>query len=52
MELLDQAFRLGLRTPAAVKRHLLQNQPHQTSLGAIRFTPSGDVEGTYHFLRP
>lgn len=52
IELLDQAFRRGLRTPAAVKRHLLQNQPHQTSLGAIRFTASGDVEGTYHFLRP
>jgi branched-chain amino acid transport system substrate-binding protein len=52
IELLDQAFRQGLRTPAAVKRHLLQNQPHQTSLGAIRFTASGDVEGTYHFHRP
>jgi hypothetical protein len=52
IELLDQAFRRGLRTPAAVKRHLLQNQPHQTSLGAIRFTASGDVEGTYHFHRP
>lgn len=52
IELLDQAFRRGLRTPAAVRRHLLQNQPHQTSLGPIRFTSSGDVEGRYHFLRP
>jgi branched-chain amino acid transport system substrate-binding protein len=52
IELLDQAFRRGHRTPAAVRRYLLNHQPHRTSLGVIRFTPSGDVEGQYHFLRP
>jgi len=51
IELLDQAFRSGYRTPAAVRRYLLNQQPHRTSLGLIHFTPSGDVEGQHHFLR-
>lgn len=52
IELLDQAFRRGHRTPSAVKRYLLTGQPHRTSLGPIQFNSSGDVNSTYHFLRP
>lgn len=52
IELLDQAFRRGHRTPEAVKRYLLGEQPHQTSLGSVRFTPSGDVQAQFQFLRP
>jgi branched-chain amino acid transport system substrate-binding protein len=52
VELLDQAFRRGHRTPAAVRAYLLNQQPHPTSVGLVRFTPSGDVQATFHFLRP
>ena len=52
MELLDQAFRRGHRTPEAVKRYLLSEQPHHTSLGSVRFTPSGDAQARFQFLRP
>jgi len=52
IELLDRAFRRGHRTPAAVKHYLLSQQPHPTSVGVVRFTPSGDVQADYHFLRP
>jgi hypothetical protein len=52
VELLDQAFRRGHRTPAAVRAYLLNQQSHPTSVGLVRFTPSGDVQATFHFLRP
>jgi branched-chain amino acid transport system substrate-binding protein len=52
VELLDRSFRRGYRTPAAVRHYLLSQQPHPTSLGPVRFTPSGDVQATFHFLRP
>lgn len=51
LELLDEAFRQGDETPAAVKRHLLSVAAHQTSLGPIRFDAFGDVTGNLHFLR-
>lgn len=51
LELLDQAFHRGHRTPAAVKRYLLSRSEHQTSFGPIRFDRTGDVEGRYHFLQ-
>lgn len=45
LELLDQAFRRGYRTPTEVKRYLLAQPSHRTSLGTIRFNRSGDSEG-------
>jgi branched-chain amino acid transport system substrate-binding protein len=51
LELLDEAFRQGHDTPAAVKRHLLSVPTHQTSLGPITFDRFGDVTGDFHFLR-
>jgi branched-chain amino acid transport system substrate-binding protein len=48
LELLDQAFRRGYRTPADVKRYLLSQPSHRTSLGTIRFNRTGDSEGGLH----
>ena len=45
LELLEQAFRRGYRTPADVKRYLLSQSSHRTSLGTIRFNRTGDSEG-------
>jgi len=54
LELLDQAFRRGYRTPAEVKRHLLSQPFHQTSLGRVRFNRYGDSESglTAYWLDP
>ncbi|MEA5414388.1 ABC transporter substrate-binding protein [Synechococcus sp. BA-132 BA5] len=48
LELLDQAFAKGHRTPHAVKQYLLSKPVHSTSLGAIRFNRFGDNAGKYH----
>lgn len=48
IELLNQAFASGARTPAAVKRYLLSKPEHRTSLGPIRFDASGDVRAQFH----
>ena len=48
MELLDQAFRSGATTPAAVKRYLLERPVHHTSFGPIRFDATGDVRAAFH----
>jgi branched-chain amino acid transport system substrate-binding protein len=45
LELLDQAFRQGHRTPVEVKRYLLSKPSHRTSLGTIRFDRYGDSRG-------
>ena len=45
LELLDQAFRRGYRTPADVKSYLLSRPSHRTSLGTVRFNRTGDSEG-------
>lgn len=45
LELLDQAFRKGYRTPEDVKRYLLSQPSHRTSLGTIRFNRTGDSQG-------
>ncbi len=45
LELLDQAFRRGYRTPTDVKQYLLSQPFHRTSLGTIRFNRTGDSEG-------
>ena len=45
LELLEQAFRAGYRTPLEVKRYLLTQPSHRTSLGTIRFNRSGDSAG-------
>ena len=42
LELLDQAFAKGHRTPKAVKHYLLSKTVHNTSLGTIRFNRFGD----------
>lgn len=51
MELLEQAFAAGHRTPEAVKRYLLGTDTHQTSLGPVSFDAYGDVEGRYYFIQ-
>lgn len=45
LELLDQAFHKGYRTPVEVKRFLLSQPSHRTSLGTIRFNRYGDSKG-------
>ncbi len=50
LELLDQAFAQGHRTPESVKAYLLSQPEHQTSLGPIAFDPYGDVSQNFHFL--
>ncbi len=50
LELLEQAFAQGHRTPEAVKAYLLSRSEHQTSLGPIAFDPYGDVSQSFHFL--
>ncbi len=52
MQLLDQAFRSGARTPEQVKRHLLSRSPHSTSFGPIRFDADGDVQARFQPIRP
>lgn len=50
LELLDQAFSRGYRTPVAVKRYLLSQPVHQTSLGPIRMDRFGDsTTGLYSY---
>lgn len=51
MEILDRALASGASTPAAVKRYLLSRE-HPTSFGPLRFDAKGDVQGSYHFIRP
>lgn len=51
LELLDQAFSQGYRTPAAVKRYLLGKPIHQTSLGPIRLDRFGDSTNALHAYR-
>ena len=51
LELLDTAFRQGHTTPTAVKNFLLQDMPHQTSLGPIHFNRYGDVQHGFYLLR-
>ena len=45
LELLDQAFAKGYRTPLEVKRYLLAQPSHHTSQGTIRFNRTGDSKG-------
>jgi branched-chain amino acid transport system substrate-binding protein len=52
LELLDRALAGGASTPAAVKHHLLNQGEHPTRFGPIRFDASGDVVGSYRFIRP
>ena len=52
LELLDQAFARGHRTPEAVKRYLLSQPVHHTSLGPIRFNRYGDTEAQFHAYTP
>ena len=52
LELLEQAFAKGHRTPESVKRYLLSQPVHQTSLGAIRFNRFGDSSSDLHIYRP
>lgn len=42
LELLDQAFTRGHRSPKAVKHYLLSRSVHRTSLGLIRLNEFGD----------
>lgn len=51
LELLEQAFRSGARTPLEVKRYLLTQPSHRTSLGTIRFNRSGDSAGALKAFR-
>lgn len=51
LELLDQAFRKGYRTPQEVKRYLLSQSTHHTSLGTIRFNRYGDSRGGLNAYR-
>jgi branched-chain amino acid transport system substrate-binding protein len=50
LELYEQAFAQGHRTPAAVKAYLLANSPHVTSLGSIDFDAFGDTTGEFYLL--
>jgi len=52
LELLDQAFSRGYRTPAAVKKYLLSKPVHHTSLGSIRFNRFGDSAGKFYAYSP
>lgn len=52
LELLDQAFSHGHRTPAAVKRYLLSKPVHHTSLGSVSFNRYGDSEGRLYAYSP
>lgn len=52
LELLDQAFAHGHRTPTAVKHYLLSKPIHHTSLGSIRFNRFGDSSGKLYAYRP
>jgi branched-chain amino acid transport system substrate-binding protein len=52
LELLDQAFSHGHRTPAAVKHYLLSKPVHHTSLGWISFNRFGDSEGKLYAYSP
>lgn len=52
LELLDQAFARGHRTPEAVKRYLLSQPVHQTSLGPIRLDRYGDTQAQFHAYTP
>lgn len=51
LELLDQAFSAGQRSPQAVKECLLSKPLHHTSLGNVSFDRYGDVSGNYYFIR-
>lgn len=50
LELLHQAIESGHDTPIAVKRYLLSQARHQTSLGEIQFDASGDRIGGFHIV--
>lgn len=51
LELLEQAFKAGHRSPQAVKDYLLSKPLHRTSLGDFSFDRYGDVAGRYYFIR-
>ncbi len=51
LELLDQAFSKGYKTPEKVKSYLLSSPVHQTSLGQISFDKYGDVSQKFYFIR-
>ena len=51
LELLNQAFAAGHRTPESVKQYLLSVPTHQTSLGTVSFNSTGDVDGHFYFIR-
>lgn len=51
LELLDQAFAAGYRSPEAVKHYLLSTPAHDTSLGTISFDRNGDVTSKFYFIR-
>jgi len=50
LELLDQAYSKGYKTPEAVKSYLLSTAVHQTSLGQISFDKYGDVSQKFYFI--
>jgi len=50
VELFNQAFAKGHRTPEQVKEYLLTTPVHRTSLGPVAFDRFGDVKQTFHFL--
>jgi len=50
LELLEQAFSKGYKTPEAVKKYLLSIPVHQTSLGPIAFDRYGDVSQKFYFI--
>jgi branched-chain amino acid transport system substrate-binding protein len=51
LELLDQAFTAGHRTPEAVRAYLLGQPRHETSFGPVSFDATGDVPGHFYFIR-
>ncbi len=51
MELMDQAFQQGCKTPLEVKRYFLSKPVHHTTLGDISFDQYGDVKQKYYFIR-
>lgn len=52
LELLDQAFARGYRTPSDVRGYLLSGPVHHTSLGPVRFNRYGDTEAVFHAYTP
>lgn len=50
LELLDAAFRAGMRSPKEVKQYLLDRSPHATSLGPVSFDRYGDATSQFYFI--